>query len=98
MTETEQIPQTYADAVRTLARWHGEGGPADLRVFSFPDATELLFLPTGIIRPLTLRASTLFPYKSSVALASPEEWAAAERGTLALPPGWHLAASAQVWP
>jgi hypothetical protein len=89
MTETEQIPQTYADAVKTLARWHGEGGPADLRVFSFPDPTEQFvrlvevseeFMPTGTIRPLTLRASNLFPFKSSVALASPDEWVAVEGG------------------
>jgi hypothetical protein len=107
MTETEQIPQTYADAVKTLARWHGEGGPADLRVFSFPDPTEQFvrlvevseeFMPTGTIRPLTLRASNLFPFKSSVALASPDEWVAVEAGRLALPAGWQLTEREQVWP
>ena len=88
-------------------RWHCQGGPPDVRAFSFPDPAGRLvrlvevseeFLPTGVIRPLTLRTSELFPFRSSVALASPEEWAAVEAGQLSLPPGWDLATKEPVWP
>lgn len=105
--ETEGIPRTYADAVKILARWQCEGGPADVRAFSFPDPAGQLvrlvevseeFMPTGGIRPLTLRASRLFPFKSSVALASPDEWAAVEEGRLGLPGGWDHTTKEQVWP
>lgn len=107
MQTTDEIPQTYEEAERLLARWHGEGGPADLIIFSFPDpngdTVRLLdvsddFMPEGIIRPMTFGRSAELPFKSSTALATPDEWELVLVGKLPLPPGWDLSARRQVWP
>jgi hypothetical protein len=107
MTETEQVPQSYADAVGTLVRWQVEGGPSDLVVFHLPDSggqiVRLLeisdeFLADGSVKPFTLGRSASFPFRSSVILASPDEWREIEAGRLSLPEGWDLSAKQRVWP
>lgn len=107
VTDIEEIPRTYDDAVRTLVRWHGEGGPADLRVFLFPDPDEQVvrllevsdeFFTASEIHPLTLGRSAIFPFRSATALARPEDWDQVQAGRLSLPQGWNLNARRQVWP
>jgi len=107
MIETEPIPQSYADAVSTLVRWQGEGGPSDLIIFHFPDSADQVvrlleisdeFLADGSVKPFTLGRSASFPFRSSVILASPEEWREILAGRLSLPDGWDLQARQQVWP
>ncbi|HZL36129.1 MAG TPA: hypothetical protein VFC78_12505 [Tepidisphaeraceae bacterium] len=107
MTETEAIPANYSEAVRTLVRWHAEGGPDDLLIFAFSDPHEQMvrlievsdeFLSSGTIQPMTFGRSAEFPFRSSTALATPAEWESVRAGTLPLPQGWVLAAAQQVWP
>lgn len=107
MQTVDEVPKTYEEAERLLVRWHAEGGPSDLRIFSFPDsAGEMVrllevsddFLATGVIRPMTFGRSPEMPFRTSTALASPEEWALVQAGKVPLPPGWDLAAARQVWP
>jgi len=107
MIETEQIPQSYADAVSTLVRWQAEGGPPDLIIFHFPDLAaqnvRLLeisdeFLADGSVKPFALGRSESFPFRSTVILASPDEWREIEAGRLSLPEGWDLLARQKVWP
>jgi hypothetical protein len=105
--ETEQVPQSYAEAVSTLVRWQAEGGPSDLVVFHFPDSAaqtvRLLeisdeFLADGCVKPFTLGRSASFPFRSTVILASPQEWREIQAGRLSLPEGWDLQAKQQAWP
>src|SRR5580704_9632488 len=100
METVDAIPKTYEEAEHLLVRWHAEGGPPDLVVFSFPDASgEIVrlvevsdeFAATGVIRPMTFGRSAELPFRSSTALATPQEWKAVEAGRLSLPPGWDLA-------
>jgi hypothetical protein len=107
MQTTDEVPQTYEEAERLLARWQGEGGPADLVAYASPDPTgetvRLLyvsddFAPEGVIRQMTFGRSTELPFKSSTALATPSEWELVLSGKLSLPLGWDVAARRQVWP
>jgi hypothetical protein len=107
MQTTDEIPLTYDEAVRLLARWHGEGGPSDLVVYSIPDpaaeSVQLIevsddFPTSGAVRPLFFGRSELFPFRSGAALLTPEEWQELVAGRLTLPPGWDLASKRQVWP
>ena len=105
--QADEIPQTYSDAVSLMTKWQGESGPADVRIFWFPDpAGESIrfvevsgeFLATGRVQPLPLGVSPEFPFRSAVALATPEEWERVERGELPLPEGWELESRRGVWP
>lgn len=107
MQTTDEIPQTYEEAERLLARWHAEGGPADLFIFAFPDPDENIvrllevsedFLATGEIRPMTFGRSAELPFRSATALATPQEWEQAQAGSLPLPHGWELKSKRRVWP
>jgi hypothetical protein len=107
MPETDEIPKTYADAVKTLVEAHNEAGPADLRIMFFPDPQEQFvrlllvsddFQETGVVRPLTLGRSMEFPFRSAVALVTCEEWAKVTAGNLPLPSGWRLDTAQQVLP
>jgi hypothetical protein len=106
-TIDEDIPGTYQDAVRTLARWHAEIGRANLEIFAFHDPCEMVvrllevsdeFPDTGGVIPVTFGRSTEFPFKSSVALVTPGEWQQILSGTLPLPDGWDLATRRRIWP
>jgi len=107
METVDAIPESYEEAERLLVRWHAEGGPTDLVVYSFPDVPHETvrlvevsneFAATGAIRPMTFGRSAEMPFRSSTALATPEEWEQVEAGRLSLPPGWDLAARRRVWP
>jgi len=107
MQTTDEIPRTYEEAERLLARWQGEGGPSDLVAFAFPDPTgetvRLLyvsdeFAEAGAIRAMTFGRSPEVPFRSSTALATQHEWQEVQAGRLTLPPGWQLAQKRQVWP
>lgn len=105
--EAQEVPRTYDEAVAMLARWHGESGPADVKVYLFPDPTgeavQLAevseeFQATGRVAPFTLGRSATFPFVSSVALLTPVEWNAVINRHLPLPSNWDLPAHKQVWP
>src|SRR5438105_1546169 len=107
MSVTDQVPQTYEEAERLLARWQGEGGPEDLLIFTFPDPAEesvrLLgvsdeFMETGAVLPMSFGRSAELPFRSSTASVTPAEWDRIRAGRIALPAGWDLATARQVWP
>lgn len=104
---TDESPKTYEEAERLLARWHGEGGPSDLVVYSLPDpageSVRLIevseeFPTTGAVMPLIFGRSKLFPFQSGAAMLTPREWVDLAAGRLKLPPGWDLSSKRQVWP
>jgi hypothetical protein len=105
---SEVIPTTYDEAVRTLARWHGGLDRPDLEIFSFPDpgmATVRLVevsddfaLSTAPICAITFGASPEFPFRSSVALVTREQWQQIVDGELTLPEGWDLGHRERIWP
>jgi len=45
-------------------------------------------ISTGQIDAFTFAATADFPYRTSLAVISPEEWALARQGELPLPNGW----------
>src|SRR4051794_5585556 len=99
MTTTEKIPARYEEAARTLARWHAGLDRPGLEIYSFPDpdkATVRLievsdeFPATGKVHLVTFGPSKEFPFRSSVALLTPEEWSQVLEGNLPLPAGWSL--------
>jgi hypothetical protein len=107
MTDVEAIPTTYHEAVRTLAGWHAGTDLADLEIYSFPDPEELTvrlievsegFPRTGRVVPVTFGRSREFPFRSSAALLTPDEWQQVLSGTLPLPEGWTLERRQRVWP
>jgi hypothetical protein len=107
MTTTDEIPATYDDAVRTLARWHAALESRNLEIFAFPDPGETVvrlieisdeFPRTGRVVPVSFGRSAEFPFKSSVALVTPDEWQQILAGTLPLPDGWDLRSQQKVWP
>ena len=107
VTIEQKIPRTYDEAVGVLARWHGEGGAPDLRIFAFPDpdqqVVQLLhvsesFPDPGSVRVYRLGRSEEFPFKSAVALALPKYWERIEAGAELLPPGWDHRTAKRVWP
>ncbi|MCC2669543.1 MAG: hypothetical protein K0Q72_2014 [Armatimonadetes bacterium] len=107
MMPTEIVPTTYEEAVRLLSTWHAELDRADLQIFSFPDpearVVRLLevssdFAESDQLRPLSFGASKEFPFRSSVALATPAEWQEVLAGKRSLPAEWSLAERRLVWP
>ena len=107
MENLEEIPKTYADAVRTLACWHAEGHDKALEVYSLPDPDGLVvrlievseaFPETGRITPVAMGRSADFPFKSCVALVTPDEWTDVQRRVIPLPAGWSLDKMERVWP
>jgi hypothetical protein len=107
MQTTDEIPRTYEEAERLLARWQGEGGPADLLAFAFSDPADetvrLLYVSeefpeSGAIYAMTFGRSPEIPFRSSTASATPQEWEQVQAGELLLPQGWELARKRQVWP
>ena len=107
MTALDAVPATYADAVEHLACWHGEGQQIPIAIYAFDDprgkTIRLVevsdsFFPTGEVYPLVFGRSGDFPFRSAVALLTPEEWALVQRGRLPLPDGWDLRTAKRVWP
>jgi hypothetical protein len=107
MDVLEDVPNTYDQAVRTLAAWHGEEQDPPVEIYHFPDPqgrtirfveVSYIFPSTGKVAPVTMGASVEFPFRSSVALVSPEEWKAVLDGTISLPEGWKREDMAKVWP
>ena len=107
VTIEQKIPRTYDEAVGVLARWHGEGGAPDLRIFAFPDpdqqVVQLLhvsesFPDPGSVRVYRLGRSEEFPFKSAVALTIPIYWERIEAGADLLPSGWDPKTAKRVWP
>jgi hypothetical protein len=107
MTTDTAIPQTYDEAVRTLARWHGEDESPPVAIFSFDDPEGMVvrlvevsadFLAKDQLWVVRFGASEEFPFDSAVALATPEEWEQIGQGGRALPDGWRFGEATQVWP
>lgn len=107
MTPTDFVPTTYDEAVNTLSEWHAELDRPDLQIFSFPDPDGILvrlievseeFPSSDQVRPITFGASKEFPFRSSVALATPAEWQKVLDGELLLPEGWNVEDRKRVWP
>jgi hypothetical protein len=96
-TYLEQIPSTYEQAVELLARWHREEVPSMVAIWSYDDPDEKvvrllevdeLYAPEGEIWSYHFTASETFPFRTEVALVGPEDFAAAEAGTVSLPKGY----------
>ena len=107
MATVDDIPKTYAEAVRTLAWWHGEEAEKDLIIFAFPDPrgtvvrlveVSNVFPETGQAIAFPMGRSQEFPFKSEVVLVTPEEWRQIEAGKLSLPRKWDLTSKRKVWP
>jgi hypothetical protein len=107
MSMTDQIPKTYDDAVDVLVEWHTDQMPDDLEIYLFPDAerkqVRLLeisddFPGIGRIAAFPFGKSAEFPFKSSVAQVTHDEWMQICQGTLTLPSGWDLKHKQKVWP
>lgn len=106
MQTTDEIPKTYEEAERLLARWQGEGRAADLLAFAFTDPADqtvrLLYVSEEFpdsdeIYAMTFGRSLEIPFRTSTAMATPHEWEQIQAGNLALPKGWELARKRQVW-
>lgn len=109
MSQVEHIPKTYEEAVMTLARWGGEAGADDLRIFAAEEMGDNVvrlihvteqFPDSEEVSVYTFGASEEFPFQSALALATPEQWEAIRslgerRG---LPSVWRTANAHQVWP
>ncbi len=107
MTTTEQIPKTYEEAVKTLARWQGEGGEPDLKIYVFPDPEKKVvrlldvsdgFADRGGIPIYKMGASEELPFRSAIALAVPRYFEKLLSGEKLLPPEWDVSLCTQVWP
>jgi len=105
MADIDQIPKTYEQAVETLAEWHGSGQA--IEIYSFPDPVRKVvklievsddFAASGSVAPVGMGASAEFPFQSSVALLSGDEWEAVLRGDMQLPQDWDLETRTRVWP
>jgi len=104
VSPSEDIPKTYEEAVRTLARWHLEGLDA-AEVYSFPDpAGETVrlvevsprFPASGEPYPFTFGRSKEFPFRSSVIQITPGEWRDVLSQRLALPAEWDVGSRQRV--
>jgi hypothetical protein len=107
MATIDEIPKTYSEAVCSLVDAHTQAGPEDLSIVLFPDSQQQMvrlilissdFQETGAVRPFPLGRSAEFPFRSAVALVTPEEWAQVEAARLRLPDEWDLATARKVWP
>ena len=107
MVDLGDIPKSYANAVQTLAKWHGEDDDGPWAICSFPDedgqTVRLLEVSENVpesdtVMPLVIGPSGEFPFKSAVILLTPREWERVKTGELALPGGWGLKSQKQVWP
>jgi hypothetical protein len=96
MIDLDAIPSTYDEAVRPLAAWHQEDGIA---IYYLPDvdkATVRLvevsaeFGDDDNLRPVSMGASSKFPFRSSVLLVSNADWKRVNSGENSLPDGWDL--------
>ena len=101
------IPSSYDDAIRTLVGWHRGLGGRGFRAYAFPDPSrEVVRLvevssevqDTGDLLPVTFGASEQFPFRSTVAMATPRQWAQVMAGDLQLPEGWDSREMRQVYP
>jgi len=107
MAILNDIPKTYDDAVRTLARWHGDEPTDPVEIFLFPDPAEKVvqFIEVGEqfpaaenVAPIWFRPTDEFPFSSAVAMVTPEEWQLVLSSHLELPKGWDLNSMRRVWP
>jgi len=107
MAILEHVPATYEDAVRTLARWQGEGEAFPVTVYAFPDpqgkVVQLVEVSEGFFAAdevwvMRFGPSEGFPFGSAVAMVTPEMWERVKAGKLALPEGWNAGEHEQVWP
>jgi hypothetical protein len=80
MQTTDEIPRTYEEAERLLARWQGEGGPADLLAFAFSDPADetvrLLYVSeefpeSGAIYAMTFGRSPEIPFRKCGSKSKP---------------------------
>ena len=107
MATTEQVPATYEQAVRTLARWQGESGESDLEIYSFPDPEKQVvrllhvsdaFSDRGGVHIYKMGKSEEFPFKSAIALSVPKYWSSIQDGDPLLPKEWNPGTFERVWP
>lgn len=106
MAAVDEVPKTYDQAVRTLARWHGDEDGNGLEVYSIPDPVGQVIrlievsteFPTADIRAFTFGSSADFPFKSSVIQITPTQWERLLRGELSLPADWNLDSRHKVLP
>jgi hypothetical protein len=105
--DTDEIPKSYSDAVRLLTQWQGESSPEGSKIFWFPDPQKHTvrlvvvsgdFLASGSVWTLPLGESNDFPFRSEVALLTPDEWRKVEKHKMPLPKGWRFSSRRQVWP
>ena len=109
MATTEQVPKTYQEAMRVLARWQGESGPADLEIFAFPDPQKQVvrlmhvsktFPDLGGVRVYRMGRSAEFPFRSEMAQVLPKyrDKIKTKSGERLLPPEWRPGTEQRVWP
>jgi hypothetical protein len=108
MSQVEDIPKTYEEAVVALTRWGDEAGPDDLMIFSADyvgdEVVRIIHvsdeLPdTGQVFVVTVGPSKAFPFRSATALATPGQWAKIKAGdNVPGPPDWKFEQLLQLWP
>jgi hypothetical protein len=109
MSQIDEIPKSYEDAVRLLGQWGGEAGADDLRIFAAEDVGDEMVrlihvtdqFPDSVrVSVYTFGASEEFPFRSALALASPDQWEVmrARGGYPGLPSEWKITNARQVWP
>jgi len=107
MIIVHKIPRSYDDAVRLLARWHGEEQAFPLTIFAIPDPrheeVRLIevsdeFPQPGPVVPILMGRSKEFPFRSAVALATEDEWRQLQRGEIELKEDWDISKATRVWP
>jgi hypothetical protein len=107
MLNMESIPRNYEEAVSLLSSWHAESDDPTLIIYALPDSNQEVvtlveisskFPATGEIRPIGMGKSADFPYRSQVALTTPEEWQNVKNGRISLPSNWSLEKLVKVWP
>ena len=109
MAATKQVPKTYQQATRVLARWQGESGPPDLEIFAFPDSQKQVvrlmhvsktFPDLGGVRVYRMGRSAEFPFRSEIAQVLPKyrDKIKAKSGEKLLPSDWESGTEERVWP
>jgi hypothetical protein len=107
MSLFDTVPATFDDAVQMLARVHGEGMEHPVRIYWIPDPNRQQvrlvevsndFPAYGPAVPIALGQSRTFPYSSSVALATEDDWKAIRDGRTPFPEDWNVGDAKQVWP